>query len=875
MKRADLIAQLANMPAEMRERRQWLVWKMITKRGAAAGAKPAKVPFYTSGQLRGWPNGKPKDGVPTDEQPQVEQGHELDRAALVSFDQVLQVLADQPQWTGIGFAFLPGDGLIGVDIDGAVDLETGEISRRCGLVIGMCQSYTERSVSGTGMHIVMAGDVDKFKSDEIGLEVYCRSQYFTCTGDHWTGTPTDVRPADPEALSIMRGMVDQALAQAKAVREAAAAEKAAAVATAMPKPAPRPASAPSGAFAPGDDFKRVNDAALANLSAWVPLLFPAAKQHTSEKGVGYRVTSKDLGRKLQEDLAITPGGIKDFGEEVGKSPIDLVVQWGGKSLHDALIWLAQLVGVTLAPKRPARTAGASDGHRPEPPDEGDATPPDATAAAGSDGDAPAPGSKNSRTAAPKGAGGAAPDSKAKPAKPEKDIDWGKFEELRSSFALIYGTDTVWDGGKRIIMKIANMGHAHGSDMVRLWKGGKASPNRSDTPGMRWTVMPDRVVFDPTEACDADTHVNLFGGFPTVPKAGDVGPILELIKFLCSRAAESDEGRDVVYHWLLCWLAYPLQHWGAKLRTAIVMHGDEGAGKNFLTDTMVMMYGEYGVTVGQDELEDKFNDWRSRKMFVVGDEVSSRAELVHNKNRLKALITSTDVQINPKNLPRRTEANHINVVFNSNELQPLALDNSDRRYLVLYTPRAREFEFYAELGAWRAAGGVAAFYHFLLHYPLTGFDPFAPAPATKAKADLIDINRKSPERFWLEWSGGELGLPYRSCTIGQAYQAYLKYAQRTGDRFPVQQVMFTRMVLRISDTEGRPCQLKPMKVNFSPNSVAGSERVQRMLLVCEIPPDTPMGEWATDAWRQFDDELQRYLGRRSLGDGRDDADGEAA
>ena len=30
-------------------------------------------------------------------------------------------------------------------------------------------------------------------------------------------------------------------------------------------------------------------------------------------------------------------------------------------------------------------------------------------------------------------------------------------------------------------------------------------------------------------------------------------------------------------WVLRWLAYPLQHPGAKMRTAMVVHGDEGSG----------------------------------------------------------------------------------------------------------------------------------------------------------------------------------------------------------------------------------------------------------------------------------------------------------
>ncbi len=462
-----------------------------------------------------------------------------------------------------------------------------------------------------------------------------------------------------------------------------------------------------------------------------------------------------------------------------------------------------------------------------------------------------------------GAGG---DSKGggKPKKPEKTIDWGKYNYLLEHFALIYGTDTVWDGANRLIMKIANMAHAHGSDMVRMWKA-------SET---RRTIMPADVVFDPTNTCDPAVSVNLFGGIDLEPQKGDVQPILDLVRFLTSRVSDNADECDNIMHWLLCWLAYPLQHLGTKLRTAVIMHGDEGAGKNFLFDLWVEIYGKYGALVGQDELEDKFNDWRSAKLAVVGDEVSSRQELVHNKNRLKALITSTTVQINPKNLPRREERNHINIVFLSNELQPLALDNSDRRYLVIYTPRAREFEFYRKLKAWKEAGGLAAFYQYLLTYPLADFDPFAPAPMTQAKLNLIDLNRKSPERFWVEWAGGELDLPYRTCSVAQAYRAYLKYAQRTGDRIPLQRPVFTSMVLRIS--EAMAGTLDPPKppatewhANVATDDAVSGRKTTRMLLVAPKPDGVTGTAWASECVSAFEQCLSDYLGYepRSPGDGK--------
>lgn len=440
------------------------------------------------------------------------------------------------------------------------------------------------------------------------------------------------------------------------------------------------------------------------------------------------------------------------------------------------------------------------------------------------------------------AGAAKPKPEKK--KPERVIDWGKFNLLVERFSLIYGTDTVWDDGDRIIMKIGNMAHAHGSDLVRMWK----------TTEKRRTVRLHDVVFDPTETC-GDHCVNLFGGMVMEPEAGNVEPILDLVRFLVSRTSEDEVERDEVMHWLMCWIAYPLQNLGTKLRTAVIMHGDEGAGKNFLFDLVVDIYGEYGVLVGQDELEDKFNDWRSGKMMVIGDEVSSRAELVHNKNRLKSLITSTSVQINPKNLPRRTESNHINIVFLSNELQPLALDNSDRRYLVVYTPRAKDFDYYRNLKKWREDRGAERFYRYLLDYDCKGFDPYAPAPFTQAKADLIDINRKSPERFWLEWQQGLLDLPYWACSVDQAYQAYLKYAQRIGDRFPLQNNVFTRMLTRFAEGQGKPVRTKTMQIT----QVEGGRKAYRMLLVCELPPGVREGEWATEAVEKFSGPLRKYIG----------------
>lgn len=186
----DLIA-LGNAPASLKSRQQWLVWKF--EPGATPEAKPRKMPYYASGRRR--------SGT---------QGSAADRALLVTFDAAIAA-AQRRKMDGIGFAFLPDDGLIGIDIDGAIDVESGEISERAAAIIAACDSYTEYSPSRKGVHIIVQGSIEaSFKSNDIGVEVFCGSQYFTFTGQRWPGAPDDLHVIPDGVIGRLRATVDQA-----------------------------------------------------------------------------------------------------------------------------------------------------------------------------------------------------------------------------------------------------------------------------------------------------------------------------------------------------------------------------------------------------------------------------------------------------------------------------------------------------------------------------------------------------------------------------------------------------------------------------------------------------------------------------------------
>ncbi|MFV0370351.1 MAG: DUF5906 domain-containing protein, partial [Azonexus sp.] len=563
------------VPAAMRSLHQWLVWRFEQKPG---DKKPRKVPYYLSGKRR-----------------MGEQGSGEDRAALGAFDAVCAAVSGGG-FSGIGFAFLPGDGLIGIDIDGAIDPDSGEISARAAAIIAACNSYTEYSPSRKGVHIIVQGESETFKSNDIGLEVFCGRQFFTVTGAPYAGTPAEVSPIGAGVLSRLKATVAEAKNKGRSE-------------------APPPA--------PDIDGRAKLVSALAFVSP----------------ECGYEEWI-NIGMAIHAELGDVAFAVWDAWSAKGsKYPGRASVNshWKsfkpGKGITGATIF-KRAMDAGWRPPRPLKSPAPSDGSAAR---------------------EPAPGGE-----------GAAKSKKA--AKEEKPINWERYNDLLDNFVLIYGTDTCYDLKVRMIIKVNHLRLAFGSDYVKMWLNSER----------RRMMMPDQLVFDPSCRVEVPA-INLFEGFAMKAAKGDCSPIIELLAHLCADSAESDQGVEAVIDWALKWLALPLQRPGTKMRSALVFHGPQGAGKNLFFEIVAKIYGRYALVVGQEQLEDKFNDWASQKLFLIGDEVVARQELYHQKNNLKAFITGETIQINTKMMPLRTETNHVNVVFLSNEHQPLALEDGDRRY----------------------------------------------------------------------------------------------------------------------------------------------------------------------------------------------------
>jgi putative DNA primase/helicase len=308
-----------------------------------------------------------------------------------------------------------------------------------------------------------------------------------------------------------------------------------------------------------------------------------------------------------------------------------------------------------------------------------------------------------------------------------------LDDLLERYSLVYASGgAVFDKREHCLLPLTDMRNlCIRSDLHKAWM---EHPDRD-------VVRQDEVGFDPAES-DPKVTCNLWGGWPTQPKAGKCDKLLELLHYMCS----GERNARALYEWVLRWVAYPIQHPGAKMKSTIVVHGPQGTGKNLFFETVMAIYGKYGRILDQDALTDKHNDWASRKLFLIADEVVAQAHRFEVKNKLKTLITGTWVRINPKHIAAYDEANHVNLVFLSNESMPVVLEEDDRRHCIIWTPPKKPPEFYAELLAEINNGGVEALHDYLLHLDLGDFNPGLPPPDTAAKQELIDLAQDSPVEF---------------------------------------------------------------------------------------------------------------------------------
>jgi len=140
------------IPDGLKRRPQWVAWRLEER-----GGKPTKVPYC------------PATG---------QRASTTDLLTWGAFEEALMVL---DRYDGLGFVFCSGDPYCGVDLDGCVDPDTGDVEGWAAEIVEALDSYTELSPSGTGLHVIAKGKIPS-NARSGSVEMYATERFFTVTG---------------------------------------------------------------------------------------------------------------------------------------------------------------------------------------------------------------------------------------------------------------------------------------------------------------------------------------------------------------------------------------------------------------------------------------------------------------------------------------------------------------------------------------------------------------------------------------------------------------------------------------------------------------------------------------------------------------------
>jgi primase-polymerase (primpol)-like protein len=151
------------IPQELKDRNQWVVWKYEER-----GGDRTKV-LYTPGTRSRAKSNTPK--------------------TWRWFEEALRAY-ESGEWDGIGYVFNEGDPYAVLDLDKCRDAETGEIELWAWEYAQRLDSYTEISVSGRGLHVVVRGKLPPIGRKSGQVEMYDHARFVGITG-HLPGGCTE------------------------------------------------------------------------------------------------------------------------------------------------------------------------------------------------------------------------------------------------------------------------------------------------------------------------------------------------------------------------------------------------------------------------------------------------------------------------------------------------------------------------------------------------------------------------------------------------------------------------------------------------------------------------------------------------------------
>jgi hypothetical protein len=322
----------------------------------------------------------------------------------------------------------------------------------------------------------------------------------------------------------------------------------------------------------------------------------------------------------------------------------------------------------------------------------------------------------------------------------------KFEEDHFYFV---PTDTVIQVTPKYGIRHFGLEHARNAFNTEEWI--LAGAKDDDTFIKRWLKDPKRrkvasLVYKHQKDCGPD-EASLFTGFAYEHMTGEdptaVPLFLDMLEAICG-----DE--EPVMKYVAKWFAHIIQHPFDIPGTALIFTSHtHGTGKDTVIGTMSKIIGRHARMYTSDtHFWDKHDTGKEGALLLHLQEAGAAANKA-KAGELKALVTATSVSVNPKGLRGYEVPNMARIVMTTNEPDPLKLEESDRRFVLMQPSdrlHARGLDWWAsiqpQINSEAFLGTVG---RWLETHCLHGWNP-RQLPMTNVKEELLELAEPTAKQF---------------------------------------------------------------------------------------------------------------------------------
>lgn len=216
------------------------------------------------------------------------------------------------------------------------------------------------------------------------------------------------------------------------------------------------------------------------------------------------------------------------------------------------------------------------------------------------------------------------------------------------------------------------------------------------------------------------------------------------------------------------LRHNVQRPGRKMFWAPLIQSEQGAGKGLIKILMKHALGRaYVHEPNASELIEsggKFTGWMNEKLMIICDEIRV-AEKLDMIEKLKPMITESEIEIQAKGADQVMADNVANWIFFTNWKDAIPVSRNDRRYAIFFSAiqdeddiraRGMDGDYFPRMFAWMNADGAAIVTDWLLKTPIVDeFDPLGlahRAPKTSSTNEAIIQSRGRVEQLIAQASG---------------------------------------------------------------------------------------------------------------------------